>query len=141
MSAEVALRARLVAVPAVAALVGGAAAPRIYPLIRPQGTGLPALTYQRIAEQRSDPLTKPPYPTPPGATAPRLLTLTRFQYDAWAGKYPDVVQLALEVQRALRYFTQPPDLCAISFDTQEQTFEADTQTWRVRMDYLVFTEE
>jgi hypothetical protein len=137
MSAELALRARLLASP-VGPLVGGA---RIYPIIRPQGSTLPALTYQRIAEARFDPLTQPPYPVPPGSPAVALLTLARFQYDAWAGKYPDVLALALEVQRAFRYFTAPPDLCAITFSTQEQLYEADTQTWRVRMDYDVFTEE
>jgi hypothetical protein len=134
---EVALRARLVAVPAVVDKVGGAAAPRIYPLIRPQGSLLPALTYQRIAESRTDPLTLPPDPPYPG----RLLTLARFQYDAWAGKYPDVTALALEVQRAFRYFTDAPAIGAVAFQSQEQLYESDTQTWRVRMDFDVLTEE
>jgi hypothetical protein len=134
VSCEIALRQILLASPA-----GTAAGGRIYPLIRPQGSPLPALTYQRIAEARFDPVQKPGTP---------YLTMARLQYDAWAASYGAVVDLALKVQQALKYAVSPDpapgagrDVCGVVFDSQEQLYETETTTYRVRMDFDVFTEE
>jgi Protein of unknown function (DUF3168) len=127
VSCEAALRARLLAVPEVATLVGGS---RIYPIVRPQGSPLPALTYFRAGELRGD-----------GLTQPEGLTLARIQLDAWAGSYADAVELALECQRALKHYQAPPDLAAIWMEGQQQDREADTNTYRVQMDWDVWTEE
>ena len=52
------------------AAVGGT---RIYPLIRPQGTPLPAITYQRVSRTRIDPL-----------NGMERVQNARLQLDCWA---------------------------------------------------------
>jgi hypothetical protein len=149
MSAETALRTLLLN-SVVGPIVGGPASPRIYPLVRPQNSVTPAITYQRIAEVRADPLVKP---DPVKPNAPQL-TMVRMQYDAWAPSFAAVVDLALKIQQVLKYATTPAptqpappaprvgrDVCAVWFDTQEQGFEAASNTYRVRMDFDVYTEE
>jgi hypothetical protein len=126
MSCESAIRTRLLETD-VGPLVGGS---RIYPLLRPQGSPLPAITYQRIGEFRRDTLTQSD-----------ALTMARIQLDAWAGSYADVFELALKSQRALKHYQLGPELEAIWFETQEQLYEDETTTYRVRMDFDVWTRE
>lgn len=70
----------------VTAIVGTA----IYPLVIPQGAGLPAVTYQRIAGARSNDLA--------GAGE---LTHVRIQVDCWATTYSSVRALADAVGAAM----------------------------------------
>jgi Protein of unknown function (DUF3168) len=119
MSCEVALRERLLTV-----------CPRVTPIVRSQATPLPAITYERIGELRNDPL-----------VAPDPLTLAHFQIDVWASTYEHALALATDTRRALAHYQAPPDLAAIWFDTQRQLYEDETYTYRVLMEFDIFTEE
>jgi hypothetical protein len=131
VNAEIALRNRLLATVGADAPAGdNLVDTRIFPHQRPQGSKLPAVTYFRAGEFRQDPLSH--------ADA---LTLARIQYDAWAGSYEEVVDLALKVQRALKHYFAPPEVMAVWFDTQEQLQDGDPPTHRVRMDWDVWTME
>jgi hypothetical protein len=125
MSCETAMRTRLLQTEA-GTLVGG----RIYPHSRPQGTPLPALTYFRVGELRADPLT---HADP--------LTMARIQYDAWAAGYGEVYDLALTAQRALKHYQLEPELMGIWLVSQQQFQDEATNTYRVMMEWDVWTRE
>ena len=87
------VRALLLADPAVSAAVGGS---RIYPLIRPQGSALPAITYQRVSRIRVDPFSR----ADPLVADARVQN-ARLQIDCWAATYGDVKELAADVLNVL----------------------------------------
>jgi hypothetical protein len=131
---ETALRAQLLATPAVTALVGQ----RIYALILPQkpqgGAGwVPAVTYQRIAAIRENALD--------GATG---LVGVRFQVDSWALTYAEVKDLAAAVRGALNGFAG-----AVGGENVQGSFlladtdryESEVELFRVSQDFRVWHRE
>ena len=85
MSFDADLFAHLHADAQIVALVGGRIA---YPVVRPQGSGYPALTYVR--------LTGDPVNSLAGFTAG--LTHIRVQIDCWAKTHAQIIELATAVQ-------------------------------------------
>ena len=63
---------------------------RVYPTLRPQGGGLPAITYQRYAEQSFGSLS--------GASSRDLVSV---RIDCWAEKYSDARELMREVRAVM----------------------------------------
>lgn len=126
------VRTLLLADPIIAGAVGGT---RIYPLIRPQGTALPAITYQRISRARYDPL-----------DVPGTLADARLQIDCWAASYAAVKDLAADVCKVLNGYTESgtprPALRAIrALPDDRDDYEAEPPVWRVSSDYSTFWEE
>ena len=75
------VRALLLDDDAVSTAVGGS---RIYPMIRPQGSTLPAITYQRVSRSRVDPFNR----SDP-LDADERVQNARLQIDCWAATYGD----------------------------------------------------
>jgi Protein of unknown function (DUF3168) len=129
---ETLVRDLLLRDPEINGAVGGT---RIYPVVRPQATPLPAITYQRISRTRFDPLDEP------GALAD-----ARLQIDCWAASYAAVKDLAADIQHVLNGYTEsgtaPPALRAIrAYPDDRDDYQADPPVWRVSSDYSVFWEE
>lgn len=86
MAVEKAIRSILVDDGTVAGLVGN----RIYPLVRPDGTGSPAITYQQISGFRDHVM-----------TGPSGFVESRFQLNCWADTYAEADALADAVRSAV----------------------------------------
>ena len=132
------VRALLLADPAVSAAVGGS---RIYPLIRPQGSALPAITYQRVSRIRIDPLRVP---------ADAQVQNARLQMDCWAATYGDGEgprgRRAERPGRATSCWrpAPPPTLRAIAALPDERDLyesEPAPPVYRVSADYSVWWDE
>jgi hypothetical protein len=117
---------------AAVAAVRAAIATRMYPVIRPQSTILPALTYQRVAATRVD-----------GLTEPGRLVDVRLQIDAWAAGYGQVKELAANVRLALNGYAHGPrdGLRAMHFLVDQDLIDETTKTYRVSADYSIWVEE
>lgn len=127
------MRTLLLADPIIAGWVGGA---RIYPLVRPQGTALPAITYQRVSHVRYDPL-----------VGRERLANVRLQLDCWAAQYGDLKDLAHDVSEVLNDYVvtgadTPGGLRAIrQLPGERDEFAEEAAVYRVSSDYSVFWEE
>ena len=129
------VRALLLADPIVNGQVGGT---RIYPLVRPQGTALPAITYQRISRTRFDPL-----------QGMERVQNARLQIDVWGVDYGDVKDLAADVLEVLAGYAvtesePPPSLRAIvALPDERDGYEPEPAPaiYRVSSDYSVYWEE
>jgi hypothetical protein len=86
MTLEEGLFAQLTMDPDVSAIVGD----RVYPLIMPQGSPLPAVTYQRISSARFY-----AHDGPSGLARPMI------QLSCWAESYDEAKQVAALVRKAL----------------------------------------
>jgi hypothetical protein len=123
------LYAYIQSIPAITDIIGT----RMYPVIRPQTTQLPALSYQRVAETRVDPLTA----GAPGAA----LTDVRMQIDHWAASYATVKDLAVQVRQAMNGHNQASGLRAMSYLTAHDEYDDESRTYRVSADYSIWVEE
>jgi len=126
---EEAMRALLLADPAVSALV----AARIYPAPLPQGPTLPALCYQRISATRTR-----------SQEGPSGRARARFQVDAWASTYDAARAAAAAVRRAcdgFRGVVSGVELQEVQLATDRDLYEPDVQLHRVSADYFVAHEE
>jgi Protein of unknown function (DUF3168) len=108
---------------------------KVYPLVRPQGVPLPAITYQRISTTRVDPLGEP-----------NFLADGRLQIDCWAASYGAVKDLADAVRRRLNGFAEAkgprPRLAGIrALPSHLDDYETDTEVYRVSQDFSVWFEE
>lgn len=129
---EHAIRAALLASPAVVALV----ADRIGPEPLPQNPTLPAVTYQLVSRVRWT-----------GRAKPLGLARPRIQVDSWAADYNQVKALAAAVQGALC----PEDglsgtFAGVEIDVitpagERDSYEPDTQLRRVSADFFVSHKE
>lgn len=129
---EIALRALLLADPAVAAIVGS----RIAPLVLPEGTELPALTYVVVHEE--------PHESHEG---PSGLATVMVQFSAWADEsggesgYTATRKLAAAVGRALLGRAQEVGGVSIeaisggSITTEKP--ELDTDIWHTFIEFEV----
>jgi hypothetical protein len=131
---------------------------RIHPLLRPQASALPAITYQRITVTRRDPLDRatigaqpiPAHPIePPEVRYVRHdpLANARLQIDCWALSYSMVKELADTVYHRLNGYAAPPGpawpcLTGIRALPQDlDDYEPETQIYRVSQDYSIWWEE
>lgn len=115
------VRDRLSADPLIPARVAG----RIYPLIRPQDSLLPAITYQRISSDRG--------PSLGGHES--ALTNIRLQVDCWASSYPVVKALAEEVFAALTVASGALRALLLS---DNDLYEEQPRIYRASMDFSVW---
>ena len=129
------VRALLLADPIISGQLGGT---RIYPLVRPQGTPLPAITYQRISRTRFDPL-----------NGMERVQNARLQLDIWGADYGDVKELAADVLEVLGGYAvtepgPPPALRAIiALPDERDLLEPDPAPaiFRSSSDWSIWWEE
>lgn len=106
---------------------------RIYPLVIPQGPTYPLVTYQRIDGPREDALS-----SPMGLAHPRI------QIDSWGKTYASAKAVATQVRGALQRWDDAaasPAVLDCLLDSDEDSYEADTNIYRVRMDFIVWHRE
>lgn len=89
MKTELFLRSKLVNDPGVAGLVGS----RITPLLRPEGSALPAISYFRVSTVRKY-----------NVNGDANLSFNRFQIDCWADTYAKSLELGNAVVTCLSGF-------------------------------------
>lgn len=120
---ETALYTLLTTTAGVYSLVGGTgAAARVYPLIRPQGAALPAVTFQRIDTQRL---------ATTSLSGHNSKIRCRMQIDCWATTYAAAQSLFDAVKAAM--------LSATAFSAlnagEHPLYEDDTKIYRVTSDW------
>lgn len=130
---EAAVRTRLLAVAGVSALVSTRAYPVILPQVRDTTTELPAITIQRISEERS------------GVFAgPSGIPGTLVQIDAWAMTYLGVKELGKQIRFALDGYrgatggTEGETVSAAILEQERDEYEPDTKYHRCSQDYRVW---
>lgn len=119
---EIAVRAHLIADPAVSALVGT----RIYPEIMPQGVQYPAVRYQLIDTPRT--YAKGGYA---GMSRPRL------QIDCWSPSYLEAKRLAAAIRAAMERY--PYAVCENEADMSEGNVEPPL--YRRMLEFRIWHEE
>jgi hypothetical protein len=96
---------------------------RIYPVIRPQDSALPAITYTRISGGQISSLTSYSH-----------LESPRIQIDVWTDTYGAGKALAIYVRNAM--------LAATTFqaiiESDNDSWEEDPEMYRVSMDFFVW---
>ncbi len=135
---EEALFSRLSGFAGLQALIGNPA--RVYPMVFPQGSTLPAVTYQKISkdgETKYSSTTKMAHP--------------RFQFDCWARgvdgvsqSYPSVKAIAEQVRLALSGFIGTVSgvvIDAIRPAGEHELYDPQTQIMRVSMDFQIWHQE
>lgn len=110
-----------------AALASGSPAPtsagdRVYPVLMPQGVGMPAIRYQRVGVASTSSLD--------GDSGKDLV---RFQIDCFAETYAAVKALAVEVRTALTAI-------GALFVSDIDGYEADAKLYRETLDYSIWTD-
>lgn len=108
----------------VGAIVGGTGdGARIYPMLRPQGAALPAVTYQLIDRPRIDTAS---------LRGNNAKVRSRVQVDCWAESYAVAKSLAAAVKNAVL-----AALTALSIDERD-LYEDDTGIYRVSSDFSIW---
>jgi hypothetical protein len=126
---EAAIRDQLVSDLVVAALV----VDRVSPAPLPEGSEMPAVTYQRIS--RLTPITHD------GLRGP---SRARVQVDSWAEVYTETKVLAKAVEDALlrmRGLVAGHHVQGVFFDSDQDLYEPDVKLHRVRADYFVWCDD
>lgn len=112
------------------ALVGA----RVYPLVAPQNTGKPYVTYQLVA---GDPLHT--LGTDPGDGE------ALYQVDCWATDNPGAIAVAAQVKAALKDYTGEPAGVTVDRivgpEDQRSEYEPDTKLFRRSLDFRIFYQE
>lgn len=110
----------------VGGLVGGTgSSARVYPMILPQGSVLPAVTYQVIDKPRIDTAS---------LSGHNARVRARVQVDCWAGTYAQVKSLADATRNALLTASA---FTALNLDDRD-LYEDDTHIYRVSADFSVW---
>jgi len=124
---EAAIFSRLTNDAAVSALISS----RVYPLILPQNSILPAVTYTRVSGERVRSL-----------SGPSGLALPRFQIDSWAESFSVVKDLAGKIRKSLDGFrgnVSGVEIKGMSIESDSDLFETinGKDFYRVRADYFI----
>ena len=127
MNLEVALRAHLRTVPALAALVGT----RIYPRRLPQSVTLPAITIQRIST---------------GVVQHKgnsHLDRVRVQVDGWADDYAGAEALQKEIRAGMETFKRQsnPRVARTFLRNARDLDNPDINRYRASMDFMIWVNE
>lgn len=126
---EVALHSRLYAYSGLRALISI----RIYPVILPQAPTYPCVSYQRIDGPREH------------AIASDIeIAHPRLQIDSWGKHVEDTKAVATQVRNALQRWTDPcssPPVLDCFLECDEDSYESDTNIYRVRQDYICWYRE
>lgn len=112
--------------------VGSSNAARIFPSVVPEGRSLPALVYQRVTTNRRY--------SHDGATG---MATVRMQVDSYSRD-----QVAFDLSDAVRKTVDAFDgtmdglrVRAVFGQDEQVTWDADSETYRVRQDYMVTHDE
>lgn len=105
---------------------------RLFPVLLPEESTLPAATYQRITTTRN-------YTT----TGPVALNRVRMQFDCWAETYSQVKQLQAVLLAILddRSIYAGTDIDSITLITATDGYEQDARTYRVTLDFYAYVIE
>ena len=129
MSLESELYGFLVSNPVISAVV----ADRVYPLLMPQNTQLPAITYQRISGASEQSMT--------GASG---LAHPRIQLDCWGSTYKDVTVLREVLRQVLQGFRGQLGTIFINgviYVNDQDFYEWETKTFRTSTDVKIWHNE
>lgn len=111
---------------AIGALVGGTGAnARVYPLLMPQGSSLPAVTYFRVSTDRI---------ATASLSGHNARVNARVQIDCWADTYANSKSLASAVKSVMLSATT---FTALSV-SERDLYEPDTEVYRVSADFSVW---
>jgi hypothetical protein len=119
------MRTYLLSIPGVAAEITA----RIYPMPLPQGTTLPAVTYQAISDIQGY--------SNGNDTCYRLM---RYQLDCWSDSQQEAVRVDETIRAALSGHSGQwgaHDIGFVKRSTGSSHYEPETQLRRVRSDYLI----
>jgi hypothetical protein len=94
----------------------------IHPLVAPQGTLLPYVTYQRVANTVNNVLTGPP-----------SIDNVRMQIDVWASTYAEAQSLAKSLITAMQAWTVQNFLI-----NEYDLYEQEVQVFRVLIEYSIW---
>lgn len=126
MSFEAEFKAHLQADSALSELVSD----RIYPVLRPEGAALPALTYHVISRDPQNNLD--------GADS--SLRAQRVQVDVWAKKHSDVLAIAAQVRSRLG--TAATNFRSVELPSSGlDDYEPDTRLYRRLLEYTCWYRE
>ena len=107
----------------------GVISTRFYPVIMPQNTSFPAMTYLRISGVRQQ--------SHGGASG---LAFARFQFDAWAKRYDDARDASEKLRLIIEGYSGTVlgvVINGILMLNERDGYENDTELYRVSTDYLV----
>ena len=119
------MRVYLLSIPGVVAEIGA----RIYPAPLPQGTTLPAITYQAISDV--------PYLTSRNDSCYRQY---RYQIDTWAASQKEAVRVDDTARTSLHGYSGQWgafDIGLVKRANSSSHYEPETQLRRVRSDYMI----
>lgn len=125
---EQALYSRLTDFAGLTALVGS----RIYPLVRRQGSALPALTYQKISAIREHLM-----------VADANVVVARMQVDCWDASAMGVKNVAEQVRLALQDYSGTEATVVIQrifIENEIDDWNPSTEIYRVTYDFLIWHE-
>lgn len=127
---EAGIQQRLIADSNVSSLIST----RVYPLILPDESVLPSVTYQRISTVRD-------YAT----TGPVSLSRIRLQIDTWSLTYAAAKQVDMAIRASLESFSGTlPDgtvVSEIQVDSSQDLYESSARYYRVSTDFIVYAFE
>jgi len=126
---EVALHAHLRDCVGLTALIST----RMYPVILPQDPTYPAISYQRIDGPREHAIS-----SDAGLAHPRI------QIDSWGKHVGDCKAVATQVRNALQRWadmTSSPVVLDCFLECDEDSYEPETNIYRVRQDWIIWHRE
>ena len=105
---------------------------RTYPLVLPQGTKLPACTYQQISGPRIHAMG-----SDPGLTSPR------YQVNAWSTSYEQALSLANQLRLSLQDYSGSTggfEIQRIFFDNEMEISSVDKNeiVYHIAQDYIIW---
>lgn len=106
------------------------AGPRLYPVLLPDDSPLPAATYQRIS-------TKALYTLDDRVN----LTQARFQFDTWANTYADAKNLMAAINTTIDNFSgslsDGTQVFGVQLYSSTDLYEQEARIYRVTADYTI----
>ncbi|MEW5921568.1 MAG: DUF3168 domain-containing protein [Bacillota bacterium] len=132
MVIEEALYAYLSSHVGLTALVGS----RIYPLVMPQGTTLPAVTFSKVSGPRVHAMQHD-----------AGLAYPRFQVSCWGSTYKQAKEVAAQVRAALQDFKGTmggpggAEVSGVFLEDETDLYEPNTQIYHVALDFIIWHNE
>jgi len=102
---------------------------RIYPVVMPQGTTFPAITYQTNTREKN-----------PTFGADSTISSKEMRITSWADTYSEAKDLADEVLGALNRWTSG-DVQEVFHDDEGDTYNEELDKYGVYMDFVVWFNE
>jgi len=112
--------------------LAGLVGERIYPLVLPRGSALPALTYQKISQTKERTL---------GNSS--KITRARFQVSCWAASYAEGKEVAAQVQAALQDYCglmggdKGVQVLDVNVVGERDIYESDASVYHLPLDVMI----